>query len=185
MQMDAGLDTGPMLRARTVPIERSDTTDTLTEKLSRLGAELLIDVLPAWLAGTLPATAQNDAEASYAPLLEKEAGRIDWSKPAERIWREVRAFNPWPISYTRLGDEPLQILEAEWTAGVAPGAAPGTVVAVDADALAAEHRRRAAFAVVTAEGLLVPLTVRRAGRNAVSAADFARGARALIGRRLE
>src|SRR5579883_1685780 len=111
MQMDPGLDTGPMLRARALPIERSDTTGTLTEKLSQVGAELLIEVLPAWIAGTLQATPQDDAAATYAPMLEKEAGRIDWRKPAEQLWREVRAYNPWPISTALLGGEPLQILE--------------------------------------------------------------------------
>src|SRR5262249_2176848 len=112
MQIDPGMDTGPVLRELALPIAPDDTTGTLTEKLSRLGAELLLDVLPGWLAGTIEPEPQDDALATYAPLLQKEAGRIDWHNPAMQIEREVRAFNPWPLSFTSLDGDTLQVLAA-------------------------------------------------------------------------
>ncbi|HZQ39093.1 MAG TPA: hypothetical protein VFD32_24415, partial [Dehalococcoidia bacterium] len=112
-----------------------------------------------------------------------EDGAIDWAKPARQLWREVRAYNPWPLSSTRFRGEPLQLLEA-WPLDDLDGGggAPGSVVPLPpAAALSDERRKRTAFAVATGAGLLVPLTVRRAGRGAVSAAEFARGARDLAG----
>lgn len=185
MQIDPGMDTGAVLATRSTPIADDDTTGTLTERLATIGAELLIETLPGWIAGTVAAIPQNDAEATLAPPIAKEAGELDWRKPALQLWREVRAYNPWPLSSTRLRGEPLQILEARAlpdAGGGVPPSPPGAVrgSADFAAALPAEARGRAGFAVATGAGLLVPLTVRRAGRNAVSGAEFARGVRELI-----
>lgn len=185
MQIDPGMDTGPVLGQRSAPIGDDDTTGTLADRLSRIGAELLVETLPGWVAGHIRAVPQDEAHATQAPPIAKEDGAIDWTKPAQRLWREVRAYNPWPLSSTRFRGEPLQLLEA-WPLGDIDGdVAQGTVVALpSATSLNDERRKRAAFAVTTGAGLLVPLTVRRAGRGAVSAAEFARGARELLGTRL-
>ncbi len=189
MLIDPGLDTGPVLSRRATAIEDVDTTATLTVRLAQLGAELLIESLPGWLGGSLLAEPQDERLATYSPPLLKEAGAIDWSKPAEKLWREVRAYNPWPLSSTVLGagGEQLQVLEAWPLTEAAESTVPaGTVVAIDGrrNELPPDKRGMAAFAVTSGEGLLVPLLVRRAGRNATTAADFARGARSLIGMRL-
>jgi methionyl-tRNA formyltransferase len=189
MQIDQGLDTGPVLGRRTTPIEYDDSTATLTARLEQLGAELLVASLAGWLDGSLAAVPQDDSLATLARPLHKDAGQIDWRKPAVTLWREVRAYNPWPLSSTRLGpnDEQLQVLEARALPAVSDSAAPaGTVVAIAdrRDQLPPEKRGMAAFGVATGDGFLVPLLVRRAGRNATTAADFARGARGLIGTQL-
>ncbi len=182
MQIDPGMDTGPVLSQRSTPIGEDDTTGALTDRLSRIGAELLIETLPGWVEGHIRAVPQDEAHATLAPPIAKEDGAIDWTKPARRLWREVRAYNPWPLSTTRYRGEPLQLLEAWPLAGSDGPAVPGTVVPLPQPAALSDARRtRAAFAVATGEGLLVPLTVRRAGRAAVSAAEFARGARDLAG----
>lgn len=185
MQIDPGMDTGPVLSQRSTPIGDDVTTGALTDRLSRIGAELLVETLPGWLAGRLRAVPQDAAHATQAPPIAKEDGAIDWTEPALRLWREVRAYNPWPLCSTRFRGAPLQLLEA-WPLANAEGeAAPGTIVPVPpAATLSDGQRRQAAFAVATGDGLLVPLTVRRAGRGAVSAAEFARGARDLVGTRL-
>ncbi|HLZ70433.1 MAG TPA: methionyl-tRNA formyltransferase [Dehalococcoidia bacterium] len=182
MQIDPGMDTGPVLGRRSTPVLDGDTTGTLADRLSRIGAELLIETLPGWIAGHLRAVPQDESHATLAPPIAKEDGTLDWTKPALRLWREVRAYYPWPVSSTRLRGEPLQILEA-WPLGdTAPGATPGTVLTLPVDAaLSDEQRGQAAFAVATGAGLLAPLRVRRAGRGAASAAEFARGARELLG----
>ncbi|MHB8577018.1 MAG: methionyl-tRNA formyltransferase [Dehalococcoidia bacterium] len=184
MQIDPGMDTGPLVAQRSTPIGADDTTGSLTDRLALLGAELLLEALPGYLSGAMIPHPQDNARATHAPLLEKQAGAIDWSKPALQLWREVRAFNPWPLSVTRLGSEALQILEA-WPLPVATAVsgAPGAIVMLGAadDRVRDADRRRAGFAVVTGDGLLAPLLVRRAGRPAVTGAEFARGVRGLIG----
>lgn len=188
MQIDAGLDTGPIVSQRSTPIDDRDTAGTLTARLARLGAELLVETLLGWLDGDVQAVPQDPSRATHAPQLQKEAGQIDWRKPATALWREVRAFNPWPLSSTRFGPDEaqLQILEARPLHAIQSSEPPGSVVAVDPwrEQLPQDQRGMAGFAVVTGDGLLVPLLVRRAGRNAATAAEFARGVRGLIGSRL-
>jgi methionyl-tRNA formyltransferase len=99
MKMDAGLDTGPILSQRSVRIEPDDTAGSLFETLSRLGAELLLDTLPGYLAGEVQPKPQPEEGATYAPMLKKKDGALDFSRPAEELERKVRAFNPWPGAY--------------------------------------------------------------------------------------
>jgi methionyl-tRNA formyltransferase len=185
MLMDEGLDTGPVLATRATPIDDFDTGGTLTDRLATLGAEVLVATLPAWLAGDLPPRPQDGSIATYAPRLDKESGRIDWSSAAVDIWRQVRAFTPWPGAYTTSGDVMLKLLEAWPLAGfvVEP---PGTVVPLPWGAVDAvpATRPRPAFAVATGDGFLLPLTVQRAGKRPVYAEEFLRGERGLLGRRL-
>jgi methionyl-tRNA formyltransferase len=121
MQMEAGLDTGPMLLRQIVPITPETTTASLHDTLAAIGANLILDSLVL----SPPATPQTEAHATYASKLTREDGRIDWSKPAELIDRQVRAFDPWPGTFTTLAGRPLKILAARLASG---SGAPGTVL---------------------------------------------------------
>lgn len=185
MVLDEGLDTGPVLATRETPIGDGDTGGTLTDRLARIGAALLVETVPRWLAGGLTPEPQDDALATYAPRIDKEAGRIDWSLPATRLWRFVRAYNPWPGAFTASGGAQLKIEEA-WPLRGYTAEPPGTVVSLPwgaADQVPAE-RPRPAFAVVTGDGFLLPLTIQRAGKRSMYAEEFIRGERSLIGSRL-
>jgi methionyl-tRNA formyltransferase len=176
MRMDPGLDTGPILRQRALPIAPDDTAASLGERLARLGADLLLDTLPDWLAGRLEPQPQDDALVTLAPQLEKEQGHIDWSEPAEAIARRVRAFHPWPGTFTTWQGAPLRILRAsaESSAGTAEGGAPpGTVVAAPRGP-----------AVATGRGWLCLVEVQPAGKRPMPADAFVRGARGFVGSRL-
>ena len=167
MQMDAGMDTGPILTRRALAISPHDTTATLTDKMATLGAELLLETLPAWFAGQITPQKQEESLATYAPMLKREHGRIDWSRSAERIERETRAYQPWPGSFTNWGDRQLTLLRAHAITDATPRQLPGTVIAHGVD-----------FAVVTGKGLLVLDELQLAGRRPMPVAEFARGQRA-------
>src|SRR5215212_5864473 len=109
MKMDAGLDTGPMLSQRAIPLAPDETAATLHDKLSALGAELLIETLPGYLNGEIVPQPQDDSFATLAPRIDKEEGRIDWTQPAAAIERTVRAFTPWPGTYTFWNGKQLKI----------------------------------------------------------------------------
>ena len=132
MKMDAGLDTGPVLAIRRTPILPADDSQTLHDRLAQLGAELLVETIPAYMAGTLVPRPQPESGANYAAKIKKEDGRIDWTWPAEKIWNRLRAFTPWPGAFAFLPAEPKPQLLKIWKAGVAAASAPpGTVVAAD------------------------------------------------------
>jgi len=181
--MDAGMDTGPALAQRALPIEPTDTTGTLSDRLSRLAADLVAETLPDWLAGRIEPAPQDDSRATKAPLLHKGQGAIDWSLPAEEIWRRVRAYNPWPGAFTTLDGERLYIWEA-WPLQYEAGQPQGTAVQLSEEQL---HELPAgpvgAFGVQTGRGVLAVRVVQREGRRALPAGEFARGARGLFGRR--
>lgn len=109
MRTDAGIDTGDMLRSASTPIGGMETAGGLTERLSLLGAELLKDTLPDYLAGRIIPVAQDPDAASYEPMLKKEMGEIDWTRPASEIACQVRGFNPWPCAYTDMPGGRLKI----------------------------------------------------------------------------
>lgn len=179
MQMDAGVDTGPLLAQRALPIARDDTTATLTEKLARLGAQLLIATLPAWFDGKITPTPQNNADATLTRLVAKEDGLIDWRKPARELERAVRAYNPWPSAYTFLPPSPIGARGAllkVWRAGVADDVVsepPGTVVRIGD-----------AIGVSTSTGVLILRAVQLAGKRAMTIEEFVRGQRDFVGARL-
>jgi len=182
--MDAGMDSGPVLAQRRVPIKDSDTTGTLMAGLAEVAAELLAETLPRWLRGEIEPQPQDDSQATKAPLLKKERAAIDWSLPAAEIWRRVRAYNPWPGAYTTFGGTLLHV----WEAWPLPngGAAPGTVVVLTPEQRAhlPEASGQEAFGVATGEGALAVLVAQREGRRALPAGEFLRGMRDFIGRRL-
>ncbi|MBV0933773.1 methionyl-tRNA formyltransferase [Marinobacterium weihaiense] len=135
MQMDAGLDTGDMLSKAECTIEAGDTSGSLHDRLAAIGAKLLVDTLAPLASGTLTPEAQDNDQATYAHKLDKQEGQIDWALSAEDVARRVRGFNPWPVCFTRLGEDNLRVWLAEPETAVAADAAPGTIVAADADGL--------------------------------------------------
>jgi len=184
MLMDPGMDSGPILAQRSLPIEDRDTAGTLAEKLAPLAADLLAETLPHWLRDEIDPQSQDHSLATKTPLLKKEHGAIDWSLPATHIWRQVRAYGPWPGAYTTLDGQVLHIWEAWPLAG--EEAPPGTVVPLKEEQQVGlpVQADRGAFAVHTADGLLAVLSVQRQGRRRLPAPEFLRGARDFIGSRL-
>jgi methionyl-tRNA formyltransferase len=172
MLMDRGLDTGPVLARVQIPVLPPDTTGSLTAKLSRLGAQLVLDVLPRWVKGELKPQPQDESRATYSGTLSKEDGEIDWHWPAGDIWRRVRAFQPWPGCYTLWQGRQLKILEAVPLAGEGP-LEVGRVIAL--------NQGEAAFGVNTGDGILGILRVQLEGKRALSGAEFLRGQRQFIG----
>ncbi len=167
MRMDVGLDTGPMLSMRAIPITDVDTTATLTDRLAHVGAELLVETLPGYLSGAIPPVAQDSAFATYAPQLKKEDGRLDFSETAEALARRVRALSPWPGAFCLWQDQPLKVLEARPISGRGlQGAVSG---GLDGPAIAC------------ADGQLLLLKIQPAGKRPMSALDFARGTRDFVG----
>ncbi len=130
MMMDAGIDTGDMLEKAVVPIEADETGGSLHDKLSVLGAKLIISTIEKIQDGTIVRTPQDDSKANYVKMLDKTLGDIDWSMDAEAIERLIRGLNPWPSAYTRWNGKMLKIWRAEVLPAEYPGQ-PGEVVAVD------------------------------------------------------
>ncbi|MDX1656331.1 MAG: methionyl-tRNA formyltransferase, partial [Candidatus Competibacteraceae bacterium] len=127
MQMETGLDTGPVYDCRSVAIEGDTTGGQLHDRLAVLGGELLGERLADILAGRLQAQPQDQARACYASKLEKLEARLDWSRPAPELARRVRAFNPWPVAWSTTQRGPLRVWEA-YPEASSPGAGPGVVL---------------------------------------------------------
>ncbi len=117
MHMDTGIDTGSVISQRAVPVLAQDTTATLGERLSHVGAELLIQTLPGYLDGSLQPTPQNDELATYAPMLQKQDGLLDFQDSAQSLAQRVRALNPWPGAFTQWRGEPFKIHMAHAVSG--------------------------------------------------------------------
>jgi methionyl-tRNA formyltransferase len=164
MKMDAGVDTGAMIAQRAIPIEPDDTGGSLSEKLARLGAELLVETLPDYLSGRLPLQPQDESLATRAPILKKEDGRLDFSRPAAELARRVRAFQPWPGAFFEWGGSTLKVLRAHPAAGQAPAGA--------------QRVHEGSPAVGTGDGLLVLDEVQPAGRKTMPGKAFLAGGRA-------
>jgi len=178
MLMDPGMDSGPILSQRRVPLGSDETAGTLTASLAGLGADLLADTLPRWLAGEINPQPQDASQATVTRLIKKEDGAIDWTLPAIDISRRVRAYNPWPGATTSLNGEPLHIWRASPQDG-SSGDPPGTVVVPPPELI------DPALIVQTGDGLLTIHELQRPGRKPLSAADFLRGIPKIIGQRLE
>jgi methionyl-tRNA formyltransferase len=170
MRMEAGLDTGPVAATARTEIRDDDTTGTLGERLGRLGAELLLSVLPTLSAGAASLVPQDDALATLAPPLRKEDGALDFAQPARMVSARARGVDPWPGATARLGDDTVKLFRPEveelpLAAGEAPAPAPGTIVRIDGRGAAV---RCGAGAVIFAE-LQLP------GRTRMSASAAAAG----------
>ncbi len=132
MQMDAGMDTGPMLRRRVLALDETITAGELYERLAPLGAEVLLDGLADLQAGRLVPEKQDDAQATMAPMLSKETGRVDFAAGARAVRDLVRGCDPWPTAFTQLAGSPLKLFKAKRVSG---SGAPGTVIGADRDGL--------------------------------------------------
>jgi methionyl-tRNA formyltransferase len=163
MKMDAGLDTGPMLARRSIRLTRDDTAGSVTAELSRLGADLLIETLPRWLADEIEPQAQDDSLATYAPMMKKEEGRLDFSRDAHELERRVRAFNPWPGAFMDFDGGPLKVHRAHVDAG---NASAGEKLIVQDQP-----------AVGTGGGILVLDEVQPAGKKPMTGKSFLAGGR--------
>ncbi|WP_456405237.1 methionyl-tRNA formyltransferase [Thiolapillus sp.] len=160
MRMDKGLDTGPVYLTKRIALAADETGGSLHDKLSVLGAEALMEALPGIADGSLQPAPQDDAHATYAAKLEKKEAQIDWNLPATDIERQVRAFNPWPVAYTRYENANLRIWDAHAIDGVT--AEPGTVMSAT----------REGVDVSTGNGLLRITRLQMPGKRAMDAQDF-------------
>jgi len=132
MKMDAGLDTGPILAVRRTPILPADDSQTLHDRLAQLGAALLAESIPEYVAGRIKPQPQPAEGATYAAKIKKDDGRIDWNWPAAKIWNRLRAFTPWPGAFTFLDTAPKPPLLKLWKLEVAErSGSPGIVLAAD------------------------------------------------------
>ena len=174
MLMDAGMDTGPILAQAEEPILPDDTTGTLTPRLAQLGARLLVETLPRWLSGELEPQPQDGSQVTYAPLIRKEDGLIDWTQPAAFIERQVRAFDPWPGAYTYWQGRRLRITKAAALPSWCGTEEPGRVVETPAG-----------VGVATGEGALLLRELQLAGRRCIDCDRFLRGQPGFIGSTLE
>lgn len=163
MKLDAGVDTGPLLGRRSMPIGPEDTAGSLSEKLSILGADLMMQVLPAYMGGKLLPQPQEDSQATYAPMLRKTDGLLDFSQPANLLVRRVRAFNPWPGAFTTHQNAILKVHAAHAEAGSGD---PGKHQVFNGKP-----------AIITGQGWLVLDEVQPAGKKPMSGQAFLAGAR--------
>ena len=170
MQMDEGLDTGDVLLQRVLPIGPADTAESLSPALAAVGGEALVEALSALEAGTVVPVPQDAAHATLAPILEREHGRIDWTRPAKEIHDRLRGFQPWPGGWTTLDGKVLKILEASCEDARADASTwtPGTAFAVSGRGLAVS----CAFPTV-----LLARRLQLEGKVPQAAADFANGLR--------
>ena len=177
MQLDEGMDTGPILAQQEYPLNGDETAADLTEALFRTGAHLLLHNLEALAAGKLPAQPQDDSRATVTRKLERADGLADWTRSAVTLERQRRAFTPWPGLTAHWQDKSLRLLD------VAPlnrpdlaGADPGLVVSLPSEEIPA--------GIITADGILGLKSVQLEGRRATSIAEFLRGYPTFISSRL-
>ena len=164
MALDAGMDSGPLLLQEAVPIEPGDTAATLSDRLARLGADLLLKGIELLDSGQAKFRAQDDSQATYTKLFEKADGRIDWSQTATRIHNSVRAAQPWPISHCAFGGGVVRIHQTS-IVDETSGAPPGTVVSVEKDTLI----------VAAGTGCVAIEVIQAPGKRAMPIADYLRG----------
>ncbi|WP_198781769.1 MULTISPECIES: methionyl-tRNA formyltransferase [Shewanella] len=161
MQMDVGLDTGDMLLKTTLPIEDDDTSASLYEKLAEQGPVALLQALEGLANGTLAAEKQDETLANYAEKLSKEEARLDWNKSAKQLWQEVRAFNPWPVSYFEHQGNTIKVWQTQVSQATS-NAAPGTIISAS----------KKGIEVATGDGVLTLLSMQLPGKKPLSVADI-------------
>ncbi len=181
MRIDAGMDTGDILLQRQMDIAVDDTTPTLAARLSVAGAPLMAETLRGLGAGTLAAELQEHEQASYAPLLKKNDGNIDWTRPASEIYNRMRAFTPWPGAFTTFRGNAyhLRAVPVSKQMSATASLAPGTLRIVKDFGWSPGAPGKAAALLVSCGGAteLRVLSVKREGGKSVDALEFAYGAR--------
>ena len=175
MKIDEGMDTGDLLAQAKTPIRPEDDAQTLHDRLGQMGADLLAQTIPDYIAGGIQPRPQPTEGASYAPKIRKQDGRIDWRQPARAIWNRIRAMVPWPGAFTLLPDQPQPRLLKIWRAEVAPQTgAPGEVLRADKDGI---------IVGCGAESILLRVLQREGGRR-MNPREFLAGHSLPTGQRL-
>ncbi len=178
MCMDVGLDTGPVYVKETVEIVRDETAVSLHDKLADLGANMVGEYLAQIADGSLVAVPQNDAASTYAPMIKKEDGQLDWEQTSEQLDRRIRAMTPWPGAFTYWQGQLLKVKKATIVNGRLPVGDPGEVVALG------KVQQSELAVVLTQNGGLALQEIQLAGKRAMTIADFLRGRPELIGSKL-
>jgi methionyl-tRNA formyltransferase len=179
MLIDAGVDTGPILLQRAIPIAEDDSTGSLTLKLAALGASTLLEALPLWVQGKIIPQPQDERFASHTHMLHKEDGKIDWNRPADVLARTVRAFTPWPGAYTNWGYRLLKIISAH-----AVESDTGSLATAGTVGLRKENGLQT-LTVATGNGLLNIEKLQLEGKKVMSADEFLRGYSHIVGETLD
>ncbi|MFB6434979.1 MAG: methionyl-tRNA formyltransferase [Candidatus Malihini olakiniferum] len=161
IQMDAGLDTGDMLHKLSCPITQQDTSASLEDRLAKLGQQGLLTTLASLAQGTAIAKKQDDSLATYADKMSKEEAKLDWSLRAEQLERCIRAFNPWPISYITIDEQPVKVWKSS-VLNIIHSAQPGTIISVD----------KQGIQVATFDGVLNLLELQPTGKKPMSVQDL-------------
>ena len=174
MQMNAGLDTGDMIRKCEVVIDSDETGGSLHDKLAEAGAKLCVDTLIALENDDVTFTVQGESTTSYAKMLKKELGLIDWAQGAEEIERLIRGLNPWPSAYTNWNGKVMKIWKAEVDTSMPTQQEIGTVVSLE----------KTSFSVQTGEGVLVIQELQIPGKKRMDVGSFLRGYTLEIGEKL-
>lgn len=168
MLMDEGLDTGPILAAESIAIPELMTAQQLHDELAVLGASMIVETLDEWAAGQLEPTPQVDSESSYAPMLSKQDGRVDWGLDARSVADHIRGFNPWPGAFCYLGrEEKARRVKLHLARAVEGGGEPGEVIEADAS--------EGLMRVACEEGAIEVLRVQAPGKRAMETRDFLNG----------
>ncbi|MHB8622475.1 MAG: methionyl-tRNA formyltransferase [Sulfuricaulis sp.] len=174
MQMEAGLDTGPVLAEARIPIQTSDTAQTIHDRLAPLGASTLITTLERLARGEVRSREQSSAHACYAKKLRKLESPLDWSAPALVLHRKIRAFNPWPVASTTWQGKILRLWDVGPLAPASAAGTPGTIFQADA----------AGIRVLTGAGMLTLTRLQAEGGKILSAGEFLNGHLLMAGDRL-
>ncbi|MFO8036214.1 MAG: methionyl-tRNA formyltransferase [Anaerolineales bacterium] len=164
MKMDEGMDSGPILAQEPIPIEKDDTAGSLFDTLSHLGAQLLVETIPLYIEGEITPQPQDDSKATYAPMLQREDGELSFDRSAEYLARQVRAYDPWPGTFTFWKGQRLIIHQAH----AKPVTSPGIGVFCTDEGKPA---------IGTGQGILVLDEVQPAGKRNMAGEDFLRGAK--------
>lgn len=170
MKMDVGLDTGPILSQQAIPLEEDETGATLHDKLAALGAQLLIDTLPSYLSGEISPQPQPDEGVTLAPSIKKAEGQIDWSQTSDEIDRQVRAFYPWPGTFTFLEENLLKIINGMPLPDRSREELPGVVLIDEGN-----------LVVQTGGGLYLLKDVQPAGKKQMTSQAFLAGHPDIVG----
>jgi methionyl-tRNA formyltransferase len=164
------MDTGDILAQARVPLGDEDTTETMMARLAVLGADVYADAVARWLRGEITPRKQDHTQATWCDRMKKEQGKIDWAQPAEKIVRQIRAYQPWPLAFTFWQGRQLNILGARALDLEQNSSTPGQVLRSDAG-----------IVVATGKGTLLLRQVQLSGKRAIPVEDFARGARGFLG----
>jgi methionyl-tRNA formyltransferase len=176
MLLDAGMDSGPVFKQNELPVADDDTTGTLSDKLSHVGAQLLIEVLPLWVEGKIKPQPQDEAGATYTSMLSKEDGRLDWNMEAVEIWRKVRALHPWPGCYTTWNGKNIKITQVRPVSWDKPVEA-GKVISLSPQA-------GNIVGIGCGKGVLALARLQMEGKKEMPIEEFIRGQRDFVGGKL-